>query len=151
MSSTADGCRRPAGTVATGRTLHPGSGAGRVLKLDLPLSFWGGVGPDGTIIDRHHPQLGQIISGRVLAMTSGRGSSSSSSVLAELLRAGAGPTAILLTEPDPIVVLGAIVATELYGTRTPVVGVAPDVLADLRDAQPLTIEADAMSACLLRG
>lgn len=132
------------GTPATrdARTLHPGSGSGAVLALDLPLSFWGGVGEDGTIIDRHHPQVGTSVTGRVLAMTSGRGSSSSSSVLAELLRSGAGPAAIVLTEADAIVTLGAIVATELYGTQVPVVTVTPKVLAALVDGERLSVEAD---------
>lgn len=132
------------------RTLHPGSGSGAALVLDLPLSFWGGVDEDGTIVDRHHPQVGTSLTGRVLVMTSGRGSSSSSSVLAELLRSGAGPTAIVLTEPDAIITLGAIVATELYGTEVPVVAVAPEVLAALVDGEQLRVEAAAGEARLLR-
>ncbi|WP_109471643.1 aconitase X swivel domain-containing protein [Ornithinimicrobium cavernae] len=117
----------------TGRTLHAGHAEGALLKLDLPLSFWGGAGHDGTIIDRHHPQCGQQLSGRVLAMTSGRGSSSSSSVLAELLRAGVGPAALVMTEPDAIVVLGALVASELYDLDTPVIQLDPADFADLQD------------------
>ena len=132
------------------RTLHPGSGSGAVLALDLPLSFWGGVDEDGTIIDRHHPQVGASLTGRVLAMTSSRGSSSSSSVLAELLRSGAGPAAIILTEADAIVTLGAIVATELYGTAVPVVTVTPEVLAGLREGERLTVEADPGGEARLR-
>lgn len=112
-----------------------------MLKLDLPLSFWGGVSQDGTIIDGHHPQLGESLVGRVLAMTSGRGSSSSSSVLAELLRAEKGPTAILLTHPDAIVVLGAIVAAELYGSAVPVVQMSDEDFARLRSGDGVTVQA----------
>jgi hypothetical protein len=54
-------------------------------------------------------------------MPSGRGSSSSSSVLAESIRAGTAPAAIVLGEADPILALAAIVARELYGKTTPVV------------------------------
>lgn len=131
----------PRGGSSPSSVLHPGVGSGKVLKLDLPLSFWGGVNHEGTIIDPHHPQFGESLTGRVLAMTSGRGSSSSSSVLAELLRAGAGPSAILLTDPDAMVVLGAIVATELYGFSIPVVRITHDDLDALRDGDPLTVEA----------
>ena len=53
-------------------------------------------------------------------MPSGRGSSSSSSVLAECLVNGTGPAAILLGEPDAILVAGAFVAAELGGPRCPV-------------------------------
>jgi predicted aconitase with swiveling domain len=57
----------------------------------------------------------------VLVMPGGRGSSSSSSVLAESIRAGTAPKAIVLVEPDPIIALGAIVARELYGASIPIV------------------------------
>jgi predicted aconitase with swiveling domain len=104
------------------RTLVPGEARGPALVLDEPLSFWGGVDPEtGDIVDVHHPQRGENISGRVLVMPSGRGSSSSSSVLAEAIRAGTAPVAIVLLEPDPILALGAIVARELYGRTIPVV------------------------------
>jgi predicted aconitase with swiveling domain len=58
-------------------------------------------------------------------MPSGRGSSSSSSVLAEAIRAGTGPEAIVLAEPDGILVLGALVARELYGKELPVLVLGP--------------------------
>ncbi len=59
-------------------------------------------------------------------MPAGRGSSSSSSVLAESLRLGTGPAAIVLSERDVIIAVGAIAAFELYGVVCPVVVVAPE-------------------------
>jgi hypothetical protein len=53
-------------------------------------------------------------------MPTGRGSSSSSTVLAEAIRLGTAPAAIVLAEADDIVLLGAIVAKELYGKTCPV-------------------------------
>ena len=104
------------------RTLVPGEATGEVLVLSQPLSFWGGIDPaTGDVIDVHHPQRGENVAGKILVMPGGRGSSSSSSVLAEAIRAGTAPAAILLLEPDPIVALGAIVARELYGITVPVV------------------------------
>jgi hypothetical protein len=111
--------------MTEGRTLVAGTAEAEALVLEEPLSFWGGVDPaTGEVIDVHHSQRGANVAGRVLVMPSGRGSSSSSSVLAEAIRAGTAPAAIVLLEPDPIVALGAIVARELYGTAIPVV-VAP--------------------------
>ncbi len=111
--------------MAEGRTLVAGTAEGEVLVLDEPLSFWGGVDPaNGEVIDVRHPQRGASVAGRVLVMPSGRGSSSSSSVLAETVRAGTAPAAIVLSEPDPILALGAIVARELYGRAIPIVVVA---------------------------
>jgi predicted aconitase with swiveling domain len=109
-----------------GRTLVAGRASGIALVLHAPLSFWGGIDPEnGEVIDTHHPQRGAFVTDRVLVMPSGRGSSSSSYVLAESIRAGTAPAAIVLREPDGIVALGAIVARELYGTRIPVVVLDP--------------------------
>jgi predicted aconitase with swiveling domain len=125
--------------MAEARTLVPGTGEGEALVLSEPLSFWGGVDPaTGEVIDAHHPERGANVAGRVLVMPSGRGSSSSSSVLAEAMRAGTAPAAIVLAEPDPILALGAIVARELYGASIPVV-VAEIGL--VRDATIVTITA----------
>ena len=110
-----------------GRTLAPGDGEGAAIVLGEPLSFWGGFDPaTGRVIDVHHPQHGALLTGRVVVMPAGRGSSSSSYVLAESIRAGTAPAAIVLREPDAIVALGAIVARELYGSRMPVVQVDGD-------------------------
>ena len=105
-----------------------GGAEGDVLALDEPLSFWGGVDEtSGRIVDVHHPQVGERVVGRIVVMLAGRGSSSSSSVLTELIRAGHGPAAILLREPDPIIALGAAVAETLYDTSVPVLVLqAPD-------------------------
>jgi uncharacterized protein len=111
--------------VLTGRTLHEGDGAGPLLVLEEPLSLWGGTDPEtGVIVEERHPQAGCSIAGTVLGLRSGRGSSSSASVLAEQIRMGVGPSAIVLAELDSILVLGALVAAELYGRRTPVVVLA---------------------------
>ena len=74
----------------------------------------------GRVGDPHHPQFGASVTGRILIMPSGRGSSSSSSVLAEAVRLGTAPLAILLAEPDEILMLGALVAQHLYARTCPV-------------------------------
>ena len=116
------------------RMLAPGVATGEVLVLDEPLSFWGGLDPEtGKLIDAHHPQVGVSLSGKILVMPSGRGSSSSSYVLAEAIRAGTAPAAVVLAELDPIVTLGSIVASELYGIEVPVVvWVDPDAATGQR-------------------
>ncbi len=109
-----------------GRPLVAGTARGSVLRLDEPLSFWGGVdAPSGRIIDRRHPRCGECVSGRVLVMPWGRGSSSSSSVLLEGVRLRAAPAAIVLREVDGILALGATVGRELYEQAPPVVLMAP--------------------------
>ncbi|MFV1999896.1 MAG: aconitase X swivel domain-containing protein [Acidimicrobiia bacterium] len=120
--------------------LVPGEAAGSVFLLDEPLSFWGGLNPEtGNIIDKRHPQLGQNVSGNILAMAYSRGSSSSTGTLAEAIRLGTAPAAIIMSEPDMIVTLGAMVAHELYGTNCPVIVVGPDVFAHLRNGVEIEI------------
>jgi predicted aconitase with swiveling domain len=104
-----------------GWALLAGEAAGSALVLEAPLSLWGGMDPHtGRTSDHHHPQLGATMTGRILVMPSGRGSSSSSSVLAEAIRLGTAPLAILLAEPDEILVLGALVAEYLYQRTCPI-------------------------------
>ena len=111
------------------------------LVLDEPLSLWGGMDPaTGELIDAHHPQRGANLAGRVVVMRSGRGSSSSASVLAEAVRAGAAPAAILLGEPDLILSIGSAVAEELYGVLVPVLALPSDRLAAIRDGDPVDVD-----------
>jgi predicted aconitase with swiveling domain len=130
-------------------TLLPGSASGSILRLDDPLSFWGGLDPaTGTIIDRLHPQRGACVAGRVLMMPSGRGSSSGSATLAEAVRLGKGPAAILMLERDAIVVAGAMVAAELYGLACPVALVDGQDWESLAAAVSLALEAGPNAAAI---
>jgi len=134
--------------MAEARTLVAGTAEGPALVLDEPLSLWGGLDPEtGNIIDTRHPQRGANVAGRILVMPAGRGSSSSSSVLAEAIRARTAPAAIVLGEPDPILALGAIVARELLGISIPVVVVAEPGLAT---GDLVVVRADETEVRLLR-
>ena len=125
---------------------HPlvaGTASGTVLKLAEPLSLWGGLEPTtGEITDRRHPQSGQIVSGRILVMPSGRGSSSASSILLEAVRLNTAPAAIITSEIDGILALGAVVARELYASAPPLLVVTADDYMCLVEGQQLTITAD---------
>ena len=112
--------------------LAPGEAHGELTVLTEPLSLWGGFDlGSGRVRDVHHPQCGAVIAGRILAMPGGRGSSSSSSILLEAARLGVHPCAIVLAEPDPILVIGALVAADLYGVLMPVITLDGHDLAGL--------------------
>jgi predicted aconitase with swiveling domain len=99
---------------------------GQALASDIPLSFWGGFDPDtGRIIDQRHPLAGQVATTAILVLPCGRGSCSGSGVLLEAIRNHTAPAAILLSRPDPIICLGAILGQELYGTF-PAILLVPD-------------------------
>jgi predicted aconitase with swiveling domain len=134
--------------VADAVTLVPGAAEGAPLRLDEPLSFWGGLDPAGRIIDRWHPQRGAILAGRALMMPAGRGSSSGSAALAEAIRLGTGPAAILLLERDAVIVVGAMVAAELYGRECPVTLVRKRDWEALAAAARLAVRAQAGGATI---
>jgi uncharacterized protein len=106
--------------VVKAKALLPGPAAtAKALVLSAPISFWGGVDPaTGDIIDARHPERGKNIAGSILALPGTIGSSSASAVLLELVHAGKAPAAILMTEPDAILLLGLVVAREM-GWTTP--------------------------------
>ncbi|WP_019172617.1 aconitase X swivel domain-containing protein [Pseudaminobacter salicylatoxidans] len=108
-------------SARAGEILVPGAaGVGKALVLTAPISFWGGVDPkSGRIADVRHPQHGEIIAGRVLFLPGTIGSSSASAVLIELVHSSNAPAAMVLHEPDAILLLGLIVAREM-GWQTPV-------------------------------
>ncbi|MFZ1813588.1 MAG: DUF126 domain-containing protein [Rhizobiaceae bacterium] len=130
-------------------TLVEGRASGKLKVLGEPLSFWGGLdSSSGKIIDRWHPQFGETISGHILLLPQGRGSSSGSSVLAEALRLGTGPAGIILMKCDPIIITGAAVATLLYALNCPVVHLASVLEPGPGDGDEVAIEARPEGALL---
>ena len=112
--------------LARGRALHAGEGTGVSLAIG-PLSFWGGVDwHDGRIIDVHHDHHGETVAGRVLVMPHGRGSSSAAVVLAETIRNGSAPVAVVTRSTDLILLVGAMAAVELYGRACPILELDAD-------------------------
>jgi uncharacterized protein len=150
LGARGDGGAAVSGGVFGAVALSLGAATGAPLRLDEPFSFWGGLDPaTGRIIDRRRPQHGTNVAGRVLMMPGGRGSSSGSATLAEAIRAGVGPAAILLLERDPIVVAGAMVASELYGRECPVLLAREEDWDCLACASRLTVEAGQDGATLV--
>ncbi|MCF3195173.1 cis-3-hydroxy-L-proline dehydratase [Pseudomonas bubulae] len=115
-----------------GRSLVDGAAAAPLLYADVGLSFWGGVDPfSGEVIDRHHPLSGQCLAGRVLAIPSGRGSCTGSSVLMELISNGHAPAALVLAEADEILTLGVLVAQTLFQRSLPVLCIGREAFGQL--------------------
>ena len=116
-----------------GRSLVDGHASAPLLYADVGLSFWGGVDPfSGEVIDRHHPLSGECLAGRVLAIPSGRGSCTGSSVLMELISNGHAPAALVLAEADEILTLGVLVARTLFQRSLPVLCIGREAFGQLR-------------------
>lgn len=98
----------------------PGVVSGELLVSAEPLSFWGGYDQvTGNIIDQRHPLAGQCAAGRILAVPFTRGSSTTTAVLLEAIKAEVAPLAIITTARDSFFALASIVADEMYGTPLP--------------------------------
>ena len=129
--------------VMIGRPIIAGSAAGTALVSKEPLSFWGGLEPHtGEIIDRRHERSGAVVTGKVFVFPQGKGSSTSSAVLLEAIRAGVAPAAIINLKVDPILALGAIVADELYHQTVPIVVLSAEDFYSIQEGDYLIIEPD---------
>ena len=105
-----------------GKALIDGTAEGEVLRVAAPLSFWGGIDPEtGRITQPKHPDHRACIADRILALPHIIGSSSSSTILLELIHRGKAPRAILVGEPDAIIALGVLVAQEMDFGSLPIV------------------------------
>ncbi|GAB1363898.1 aconitase X [Rhodobacter sp.] len=122
------------------RSILGGQASGPVIATQEPLSFWGGVDPaTGGIIDVHHPLHGRCITGSILMMPSTRGSCTGSGVLLDLALTGRAPAALIFSEPEDVVTLGALIAAGMFGRPLPVLRLSPVARARLAQAESATI------------
>ena len=123
-----------------GKPFIPGVASGLALVSHEPLSFWGGYDwKTGEIIDRRHPLSGMNAKGKILAIPFTRGSSTTTAVLLEAIRAGTAPNAIITTATDFFFALASVVADELYTAPLPLVAIAESDFASLQTGQQITI------------
>jgi cis-L-3-hydroxyproline dehydratase len=123
-----------------GKPFIPGTANGLALVSREPLSFWGGYDwKSGEIIDRRHPLSGMNAKGKILAIPFTRGSSTTTAVLLEAIRAGTAPNAIITTATDFFFALASVVADELYTTPLPLVAISESDFASLQTGQQITI------------
>jgi predicted aconitase with swiveling domain len=122
LLTTAGGEKWPVAVLVRGE-----DGTGTGMALSAPISFWGGVDPaSGRIADVRHPQHGKNIAGKVLFLPGTIGSSSASAVLLELVHRGIAPAALVMHEPDAILLLGLLVAREMGWPHPPAFQLAAD-------------------------
>jgi len=110
-----------------GKVIIPGEARGRALVGNEPLSFWGGYDwKTGEIIDRRHMLSGAVARDKILAIPCTRGSSTTTAVLLEAIRAKTAPAAIITTETDFFFALASVVADELYTSPLPLVSLSEE-------------------------
>lgn len=123
-----------------GRIIIQGQARGRALVSREPLSFWGGYDwKTGEIIDRRHELSGAVARAKILALPFTRGSSTTTAVLLEAIRAGTAPAAIITTDIDFFFALASVVAQELYTVTLPLVALSSEDFAKLRTEDEIHI------------
>jgi predicted aconitase with swiveling domain len=126
--------------VINGRAIVAGDAEGEALVTRSPLSFWGGYDfKTGAIIDRHHPLAGVSAAGRILVVPFSKGSSTTTAVLLEAVRAGTAPAAIVTTGTDSFFALASIVADLMYGRSFPVIALDAEDFASLTTGERLFV------------
>jgi len=120
-----------------GRGISRGIGSGDLLVSPEPISFLSGVDPEtGTVVEHGHPLEGQSLAGRVLAFPYGKGSTVGSYVIYALKQNNLAPAAIINTEAEPIIAVGAIIA------GIPMVDRLPPEFSRLPPGTRLTVNGD---------
>ena len=120
-----------------------GVSRGKLLVTDQAISFWGGVDPaSGRIIDPRHDLFGQSIAGKVLAFPFGKGSSTTSLIILELVRCGVAPEAIVNIHAEPILATGPIVSKGFYGKSIPMVTLSKADFQKLSSGREVVVDAD---------
>jgi predicted aconitase with swiveling domain len=129
-----------AGITLQGKIIIQGEARGKALVSDEPLSFWGGYDwKTGEIIDRRHTLSGAIARDKILAVPFTRGSSTTTAVLLEAIRAKTAPAAIITTDTDFFFALASVVAEELYASPLPLVALSEKDFAQLRTGDEIQI------------
>jgi predicted aconitase with swiveling domain len=122
--------------------LVPGTAKGEVLVTSQSISFWGGVDPaTGAINDPRHELFGHSVTGKVLAFPFGKGSSTGSLIMLELIRIDKAPAAIVNIRTEPILATGPIVGHHFYGRQIPIISLEKDSFQQLQTGQLATVNA----------
>jgi uncharacterized protein len=126
-----------------GKVIIQGKARGKALVSNEPLSFWGGYDwKTGEIIDRRHRLSGCIAKDKILAVPFTRGSSTTTAVLLEAIRAKTAPAAIITTDTDFFFALASVVAEELYYSAVPLVALAEPDFQQLKTDDEIQITND---------
>lgn len=97
--------------IIRSRRISKGHARGPVLLTKDSLSFLGGVNPEtGVITDSNHELFGEKITGKILVIPSGKGSTVGSYIIYQMFKYETAPIGLIALEAEPIIATGAIMA-----------------------------------------
>jgi predicted aconitase with swiveling domain len=87
-----------------------GSGEGEVLISADDICFYNADPDSGTLAEKNHALDGQSVANKILVFPGGKGSSVAQGMgLHELTKRGTAPKAMIIQNPDTILVAGAVI------------------------------------------
>ena len=94
-----------------GRIIYKGKAEGEALVTTMPISFYGGVDPNtSVVIEKDHELQGISVKGKILVFPQGKGSTVGSYTLYRLKKNGVAPAGMINRECETIVAVGAIIS-----------------------------------------
>ena len=94
-----------------GRIISKGIAEGEALSTSQPISFYGGVDPETSmIIEKGHELEGKKICAKILVFPNGKGSTVGSYTLYRMKKNGMAPAGIINDECETVVAVGAIIS-----------------------------------------
>ncbi len=123
------------------RSIISGYSEGLAIVSREPFSFSGIDSKTGIISNPRSELFGESIKDKVFVFPYGRGTSCSSASLAEAIRCGNAPCAIINVQVEPILVIGVLVAEVLYNSTIPILGVSHETFQLLHTGDNLIVDA----------
>lgn len=94
-----------------GRIIKKGEAKGIALVSMSPVSFFGYINPEtGVVTEKSHELFGKSIKDTILVFPTGKGSTVGSYALYRMKKNNCAPKAIINSECEPIVAVGAIIS-----------------------------------------
>jgi hypothetical protein len=94
-----------------GRAISKGIAKGEALATSQPISFYGGVDPETSIVlEKGHELEGKTVKGKILAFPNGKGSTVGSYTLYRMKKNDTAPAGILNKECETVIAVGAIIS-----------------------------------------
>ena len=133
-----------------GKFILGGISEGEILATKDPISFWGCVDPlTGTISDKRHELYEKCVTGKVLVFPYGKGSSTGSLMILELIRNNLAPAAIINIKTEPLLATGPVVGKYFYNKYFPILTVNENSFNNLKTGQHASISGDSETATIV--
>ena len=129
--------------VIEGLFVLKGTCRGEILATQDPISFWGCVDPlTGIISDKRMDLYKSPVAGKILVFPYGKGSSTGSLMILELLRNHRAPAAVINIRTEPLLATGPVVGKHFYGRHFPILTVHEDSFRLLKTGQVASISGE---------